>query len=47
MISFKLKQTIKSNKETFATIARKSWQSSNDEDDVPIQQYNGTISHQL
>jgi hypothetical protein len=40
-------QTRKTNKENIATVARKSWQSSNEKDDAPNQISNNTIHHQL
>jgi hypothetical protein len=42
--NFITQQTRKTNKESIATIARKSWQSSNEEDNAPTQISNGTYS---
>jgi hypothetical protein len=40
-------RTRKTNKESIATVAYKSWKSSNEEEDASTQASNGTIHHQL
>jgi hypothetical protein len=40
-------RTRKTNKKSIATVARKSWQSSNEEDEAPSQHSNGTFPRQL
>jgi hypothetical protein len=45
--NFITQQTRKTNKKIIATVARKSWQSNNEEDNAPTQISNVTIPHQL